>query len=75
MENINGIVYHGKFYRALPMHIADIFEEQVNGVLRYTQISIRMVDGKLVEDVRRYRFRYSPSLTERLNNPDLLNGK
>ncbi len=69
MEKINGIVYHGKFYRALPGHIADIFEEQVNGVLRYTQISTRMVDGKLVEDVRRYRYRYSPSLTERLNNP------
>lgn len=66
MEKINGIVYHGKFYRALPGQIADIFEEQVNGVLRYTKISTHMVDGKLVEDVRRCRFRYSPSLTERL---------
>lgn len=68
MEKINGIVYHGKFYRAMPGHIADIFELQVNGVLRYIRVSTHMVNGKLVEDVRRYRFRYSPELTERLNN-------
>ena len=52
----------------MPGHIADIFELQVNGVLRYIRVSTHMVNGKLVEDVRRYRFRYSPELTERLNN-------
>lgn len=75
MEKINGIVYHGKFYRALPLHISDLFEEMTNGRLRYTKVTYRVEDGKLVEDVKRYIFRYSPSLTERLNNPDLLNGK
>lgn len=67
--DINGIVYRGKFYRALPMHIADLFEEMVNGCLRYTKVSYRMEDGELAVDIKRYRFRYSPELTERLNNP------
>ena len=61
--DINGIVYRGKFYRALPMHIADLFEEMVNGYLRYTKVTYRIEDGKLVEDIKRYRFRYSPELT------------
>lgn len=66
--DINGIVYRGKFYRALPIHIADLFEEMVNGCLRYTKVSYRMEDGELGVDIKRYRFR-SPELTERLNNP------
>lgn len=69
MEKINGIVYHGKFYRALPLHMADLFEEMTNGRLRYTKVTYRVEDGKLVEDFKRYIFRYSPELTERLNNP------
>lgn len=65
--DINGIVYRGKFYRALPMHIADLFEEMVNGYLRYTKVTSRIEDGKLVEDIKRYRFRYSPELTNKIN--------
>lgn len=69
MEKVNGIVFNGRFYRALPMHIADLFEEMVNGRLRYTKVTFRMVDGKMVEDVKRYIFRFSPELTDLLAKP------
>lgn len=73
MEKINGIIISGKVYGA------------VRGECKDCDLQEQCKDSNLFNDLCNYFeeykignahiFRYSPSLTERLNNPDLLKGK
>lgn len=73
MEKINGIIIEGKVYipvecdKDSPCDECDLSE-------KCSKLSPN-VDDACCELIDRFHiFRYSPSLTERLNNPDLLNG-
>lgn len=70
MEKINGIIEGGKVFIAemdanCSYLKCDMIEE--DGRCGYKHFCARLG----VDNI----FRYSPKLTERLNNPDLLNGK
>lgn len=68
-KSLNGIVLNGRFYRALPGQLKDIFNEDVNGVLRYTKVET-IIDArtdKHTEFVHNYRFRFSQSITDKIN--------
>lgn len=70
MEKINGIIIEGKVYRAVPGECRDCDLQK--------QCERKDLFNDLCSYFEEYKigiFRYSPSLTERLNNPDLLNGK
>lgn len=74
MEKINGIIKDGKVYEAVeidevtPCEYCDFWEECSNSASNIEPICSEFIGDSCI-------FRYSPSLTERLNNPDLLNGK
>ncbi len=75
MEKINGIVLFGKFYEIVEGNECKdcAFYDQCQECPTATESGCDFFSG-YVRFANRI-FRYSPSLTERLNNPDLLNGK
>lgn len=77
MEKINGIILNGKIYEAIKFkahehsgcHDCCFYIEHGCSA---PKLLCRVFEG---DTTNKYIFRYSPSLTERLNTPDLLNGK
>lgn len=75
MEKINGIIIDGKVYEVVkydgtsPCMDCALTHEcvRLEEAHKSTQFCGDYLEGCI--------FRYSPSLTERLNNPDLLNNK
>ncbi len=74
MEKINGIRVGRKFYKVVKSNVPNRdcsvcdLQEKCGWLQGVMDICIQAIGlGNI--------FRYSPSLTERLNNPDLLNGK
>lgn len=70
MEKINGIVIAGRFYEAV---LTDKFDSCDGCALRETPSGCYNAPCHLFKHDKRgdaeHVFRYSPSLTERLNNP------
>lgn len=68
MEKINGIIKDGKVYEVVeidevtPCEYCDLWEECSNSASTIEHICCEFIGDS-------YIFRYSPDLTERLNNP------
>lgn len=79
MEKINGTIIEGKVYESIEQDIqlcceCDLYEQcnhpkLYDSGLHSALLCLCQYMGK--DNI----FRHSPELTERLNNPDLLNGK
>lgn len=74
MEKINGIIKDGRVYELSEggCFKCEFFNNTLVGSCPVKELCTIM---PYPEEGKDNCFRYSPELTERLNNPDLLNGK